>query len=516
MSFPGGKCAFKNAQDKHLVMFAIFGQHVLTLHDFPFSLQLYIQDIPLFAALMTDSHASALRPKPIRTRAWLIAFAVSLAVAIPILPMRWLGIPGPDFWPDMRQVVENGKSWFNNVTSSHPRTEGVIEANTLNTGRPVPDASVTAAEQVKILEGAARELNQRLSKAPTDPSLHNRLGVVYLSLGELDPACEQFTKAVSFSRTGIKMLRERMLAAKTAGATSEASQALLDASTLNVELSAAHSNLARVYERRGEHNKVMAELELLNREGTLFDNTTTQQQVTAQVVRPEITEGLARAESFMQTRQWPRAAAEYRRVLNYDPNIAMAHHRMGTIMAMCNDAPAAVQEFEAAAKLNPNSAQIHSDLGLAYQMIGMMPNSLQSFEKALALDPSCVDAAVNLSNTYSSLGKLEDASKVLVTAARNNPNSAKIHNNLGTIMNMQGQVMPAQIEFQKAVQLAPNMSSAHYGLGVVMMQTKNYLPAVREFKTALALNPGLLDAQAKIEEAYRKAGMASGSAQALN
>ena len=447
-------------------------------------------------------------------RALLIFGAVGLAVAVPILPLRFLGIPGPDF-PDVSQVVTTSKNWLSSVAArldsgQHPKQTTAT-----------PAISASPAEQVKMLDAAAQQLNSEIERAPSDPALQNRIGLVYLSLGDIDRACDSFQRAVGLSRMGIRTLSDRIATLKTQGATKDASIALLEASKLNTELSAAHSNLARVYEKRGEHDKVISELDLLNSEGVLFDNTAGgQRQNSAEkpgtMLSAQVARDLARAESFLQARQLPQAVNEYRRILAQDPTIAMAHHRLGTILAMTNNAGPGIDELEKAAQLDQGSWQIQNDLGIAYQSMGMVGQSTKAFERALALEPRATDAAVNLSNLYSQQGRAPDATAVLRHAIESNPRSAKAHNNLASLLSMDGKYGPAIYEFQKAVQLEPNMPSAHYGLGSALMETKNYLPAVREFKQALALNPHFVEAQLKVEEAYRKAGMSVGSVQALN
>jgi tetratricopeptide (TPR) repeat protein len=442
----------------------------------------------------------------------LILAAVGLAVAIPILPLRFLGIPGPDF-PDVAQVVTTSRNWLNKVTSGIDRLEGDQHAGM------APPLRTTPAEQVKMLQAAADQLGTDIEKSPCDPALQNRLGLVYISLGDMDKATEHFQKAISLCRLGLSALTDKIASLRQQGSTKEAAAAVLEASQLNVELSAAHSNLARLYERRGEHDKVIAELDLLNKEGVLFDNSVVPAASDSGkpgLLNPTVAHALAKAEALMQARQYPQAAVEYRRVLAEDPNVAMAHHRLGTLLIMGGNAALAVDELEMAAKLDPGSPEVLSDLGWAYQMMGLNLQAIKAYERALALEPRQTDAAINLSNIYSSCGRLHDAIAVLTQTVQNNDNSAKAHNNLGTLFCMDNKWGPAMYEFQKAVALDPNMASAHYGLGTVLLQTKSYMPAIAEFKLALALQPNLVQAQMKMEEATRKAGMTIGSAQALN
>jgi tetratricopeptide (TPR) repeat protein len=461
---------------------------------------------------MTNSQATVLQPKRFQFRAFLILCAVGAAVAVPILPLRFLGVPGPDF-PDVGQVVTTSKNWLSQVASNF---DGSGKSGGKSGDGENPSISSSPAEQVKMLDEAAQQLNKDIQNSPSDPALHNKLGLVYLSLGDVDRACEHFQSAVSLARLSLNALGDKITAFKDAGQTKQASESLLEASQINVQLSAAHSNLARVYERRGEHDKVVAELDLLNREGVLFESTAAQTQpAKPTLVNCKTAQNLARAEALMASGRFQLANEQYRQILADDPNVAMAHHRLGIILAMSNNAALAVDELEIAAKLDPPSPEIQNDLGLAYQAMGLPAQAERAFAHAVALDPRATEAAVNLSNVYASQGKVDSATSVLTQAIQNDPKSAKTHNNLGTLLSLEGKFAPALYEFEKAISLDPGMSSAHYGLGSVLLQTKSYLPAVRELKQALALNPGLTQAQAKIEEAYRKAGRESVSAQAL-
>jgi Flp pilus assembly protein TadD len=489
--------------------FSTFGDYVLTARGFSSSLPYIIVGVHQD---MTETQTQDSKPRRLQTRALLILLAVGTAVAIPILPLRFLGIPGPDF-PDVSQVVTSSKNWLSKVAS---RIESLED--TPHAGMPPPQSS-TPAEQVKMLETAADQLHIEIEKSPCDPGLQNQLGLVYVSLGDIDKARAGFQKAISLSRLDINGLADKITALRSQGKTKEASLELLQAAKMNVELSAAHSNLARLYENRGEHDKVIAELDMLNKEGVLFDNSVLPAGSDGSrqaMLNPTVARDLARAEALMQARQLPQAETEYKRVLAEDPRVGMAHHRLGTIMLLTNNAPAAVKELELAAKLDPGSPEVLSDLGWAYQQTGMNVQAAKAYERALALEPRQTDAAINLSNLYSSCGRVHDAIVVLSQAVQTNQDSAKAHNNLGTLFSLDGRWGPAFYEFQKAVTLEPNMASAHYGLGTVLMQNKNYTQAVQEFKQALTLQPNLAQAQMKIDEAYRKIGMTVGSAQALN
>ena len=454
---------------------------------------------------MSDLHAGAIKPENTRMRAWVICLTLAIAVAIPILPLKFLGVPGPDFF-HVHQVVEGSRTWLNSIAS--PRTGAVTSPES-----PAETGTDSLPERVKLMGQAAQSLSSQLEKTPDDPDLHNQLGLIYFSLDDVDSALCHFQTSVSLCRQKLNNLHHDMSTMSAQGKTTNASQAVLSCSKLGIALSAAHSNLARLYESRGEHDKVLSELDLVNSDGVLFSGNINQEPhaLPTQSLPPEAVSALARAEALMQLGQYQQADLEYRKVLAFDPQVALAHHRLGTISAMTNDPTMAVDELAAAAKLDPKNDRIQYELGMACQAARMKDPAVACFQKAIALSPKNIDSALNLSTLYASDGHLDEAASVLKTAVRFDPLSAKAHNNLATILSLGGDYSRSLAEFQHALRLAPDMASAHYGIGVVLLQTKSYTEAITSFKQALALDPHLLDAQSKIEECYHKAGLASTS-----
>lgn len=463
---------------------------------------------------MVQTQSLKPRQRQFRARAWVILATVGLAVTIPILPLGFLGIPGPDFLGDVRQVVETSKSWFSGLGSN------TLTANKSQTGDTASDKArqpgIAPATRVKVLERAAGALTRELDRNPQDPSLHNRLGIIFLSLGEVDDANQHFTRAVELSKRQLNLLSNQLASCK--GGADEATTFLVEASKVNIELLAAHSNLARLYERMGRHDKVLIELEAMNAESVLPLATPETADVSdpGQRLSPQVASQVARAESLLQSHAVGPAGDEYRRIIAAHPTLAIAHERLGFIAALSGNTVGALDELEAAARLNPRSSQIRNELGAAYNSLGFVDKAEEAFRQALEVDSGCVDAALNLSNIYATRGELDLAANVLNLTNRANARSAKLHNNLATIYAMKGEATRARFEFQKALSLDPTMASAYYGLGVSLADSGSYVEAIHQYKQALYYNPHLFGVQAKIDQAYRKAGIATGHTQIVN
>ncbi len=370
-------------------------------------------------------------------------------------------------------------------------------------------ASNGTATYVQALDHAAAQLSSEIQHRPSDPSLQNRLGLIYLTLGDSKAAEQCFQNAVTLSRGAISAYATNVEKFKGQGKMSDASKQVLEASQASIELAAAHSNLARVYDQRGDRKAVIAELDQINKDGALFSSGfgtgTNNGKLSSNDgnLSARDTQMLAQAESMFKANQLGPALETYRRLAEANPRLAFVQDRIGLISVMTGDVNSGIEAWEKAAKLNPGSATIQGNLGLAYHQLGMDKESESSFRKALVLNPSLEEAALNLGELLSAKGDFKGAVAVMSDATKHCPNSARAANNLGTMLSMSGNYSDAISSFHRAIRLDPGMSSAHYGMGMALMKMHKYAAAIPELKIALALNGKLIDAQNKIEEAQK-------------
>lgn len=435
-------------------------------------------------------------------RLFVILGLVFILVSLPILPLRFLGIPGPG-----PQISDLGHWLFGNK----PKPQSTIVA------RPQAVAH-HPLQQVRLLEQAAQDLLLKCNAAPSEPSLQNQAGLVYFELGEMDKATQHFQRAVDLARVKLIDISRRQRAYQMQGNLTAALTSVQESTQASVELSAAHSNLARVYERLGDHAQVVAQLEQLSKDSVVGEgNMPAAVSEPAQVTQnPAVMRLLSQGQMLMSARQYCAGLQIFRNALALDPQCALAHHQLGLAAAMTGNGHLAVQELQIATQLKPGDAVAHNNLGLAELSIGKIPQAQTEFEKAVALDPGLIDGFVNLGDVYSSSGNYAAAGHAFEQAVRHNPNSAVAHNDLGSVYSLQGNSEAAINQFQQALAISPDMASAHYGLGLALYNQKNYPQAVSELKRALTLDPGLEGAHAKIDEAIRKAGVASGGAYGFN
>lgn len=436
-------------------------------------------------------------------RLLLLLSACLVIISLPVIPYRSLGIKTPSL-PSMNQIAEDGNRLLNNVV---PVILGSISGS-------APRQS--ARQDLKSLDQASDQLLDEINKNPSDPSLHNRVAIIYAGMGDYTAAVSHFEKAVESSRSQILLLSAQEKELRAKGEKAAAAKAVLDVSKLNVELSAAHSSLARVYGELGQHDKVVAELDALNKD-IVFGSGLSKKSATTTVAQgtsdhrlnQKTLISLARAQAFMQAHRIPEAMQEYRNVIAAEPQSAIAHEKLGLAALFVNNSNLAVTELETATRLEPDHSSTHNALGLAYQAEGNGQKAQVEFEKALSLNPKDAEAAFNLGTIFAGTGRYGPAAEAFKKAIAANPKAPMAHNHLGTLLSLSGEYRQAIQEFQTALTLAPDLASSHYGLGLALYNLKDYPSSIREFKRALVLNPALSDAHNKIEMAYRKSGLAS-------
>lgn len=120
---------------------------------------------------------------------------------------------------------------------------------------------------------------------------------------------------------------------------------------------------------------------------------------------PSIEELLERADSARLDGNYDEAVANYKRVLELDPNNARAHLGLGLIYSFGWEGmfAEACIELEKAIELSPPDPELWVYLGKAYQQVGWMEDSQEAFakskeafQKALEIDPSNEEAIKQL------------------------------------------------------------------------------------------------------------------------
>lgn len=444
------------------------------------------------------------RRKRSRRNPWIFLVIALALVTVPVLPLKFIGIPGPDFTqvPHLGSMLEK----FQGKNEQKPKARSQKHA--------LSPASIKSKD-VELLDKTAQTLLRRISDKPEEPSLHNRLGLTLMELGENHTAITHFNQAIKLSKAKVSKLRAKANKAKQQNDINTAAEYITDISQVEIQLTAAHSSLARVYERLGKSDKVIYHLNELDKEVVLA-GTYRGKKGSSTIAKAKDSKKddsrlnattasiLAKANALKEAGRLQESIKEYKRLIEMAPKLEVAHLELGLTALRAHDYWLAENELKHTIKLNPNNATAHNALGDIYQSSQRTEKAIEQYTKTMALNPKISQAAFSLGNIYASKGQYAEAKEAFRSATKGNPKSAFAHNNFATMCSLSGDYQTAIVEFREAIRLSPDMASSHYGLGIALMNLKQYNQAIPAFKRALVLNPSLVDAHNKIAIAQRK------------
>jgi tetratricopeptide (TPR) repeat protein len=150
--------------------------------------------------------------------------------------------------------------------------------------------------------------------------------------------------------------------------------------------------------------------EVLYHAGRLFGNFAfLAAQKLSQTAPDSIWTRQAAGEAYEADGQLERAVAEYRKVLELDPNRRGIHFRLGRALLRESEEPdtvaQAMQEFEAELKADPTNANAAYELGEIQRTRGELEPARARFEQAVEHYPEFEQAQLALGGVLTSLGK---------------------------------------------------------------------------------------------------------------
>ncbi len=167
----------------------------------------------------------------------------------------------------------------------------------------------------------------------------------------------------------------------------------------------------------------------------------------------------------------------------------------------------AVEAFKQAVKLNPNLAAAHHGLGSVYNNMGRASDALEPLKTAARLDPNNSAIHLNLGVIYGNLRRPDDALAELNTAKLLSPKDARIYNEIGNVLhNAAGRIEDALAMYAEARRLNPNVPAFHHNIGLMLMRLGRFSEAVAPLEEAMRLEPNYRNARYFLSDAYSKVG----------
>jgi Tfp pilus assembly protein PilF len=193
--------------------------------------------------------------------------------------------------------------------------------------------------------------------------------------------------------------------------------------------------------------------------------------------------GVALLEQF----KYNEAADSFRRALQLDPKLGIAHVNLTIALYNVPDLEGASREAKVAAQLLPDSPQVTFMLGLIARAQNRTQDATASFQRVAAMDPQDVGANVNLGQLLLEQRKYQEAASVLQKALAAEPYNITAAYNLGIALLRGGQ----REEGQRVMQRFQALRQSGYGtaIGQKYLEQGHYAEAI----SSTGAEPDLVD-----------------------
>jgi tetratricopeptide (TPR) repeat protein len=169
------------------------------------------------------------------------------------------------------------------------------------------------------------------------------------------------------------------------------------------------------------------------------------------------------AEAYESQGDWDKAATEYRKILEQNPQRHGIHYRLGRVLLSKTppDVENAKKELNEELKIDPKNAAAEFVLGETARQSGQWDEAIAHFSKAARLDEGFQEAYLALGMSLNSAGRFADALPPLESYVKMQPGDPAGHYQLGTAYARTGHKEEAQREMklqQEAAAKAPRTS----------------------------------------------------------
>jgi tetratricopeptide (TPR) repeat protein len=108
-----------------------------------------------------------------------------------------------------------------------------------------------------------------------------------------------------------------------------------------------------------------------------------------------------------------------------DPQQVTADYESGYRQVQAGDYKAAIKSFKRVLDANPNHALAYTNMAYSYRKLGDYKRAVSLYEKALALEPNLPEAHEYMGEALLALGRIEEAQKHLLILEKLDPKLAE-------------------------------------------------------------------------------------------
>jgi tetratricopeptide (TPR) repeat protein len=219
--------------------------------------------------------------------------------------------------------------------------------------------------------------------------------------------------------------------------------------------------------------------------------------------------------AFMEYGYVDESLAAFRRVVESEPNYAVAWFNLGTIYLNKKQYSDARKCLLEAARLNPQDADAWNNLGIVSGELAQYDQALEEFHKAARVNPNYILAVQNMIGIYEFQGRTEDAQKTLEELVSMAPENPDLRLSLANILMEQQENEQARKELEVAIRFEPQRADIINNLGVVLMRLGEIKAALDRFQECQRIAPDFDRPYVNAALIYQRAGQPSEAQQLL-
>ncbi len=191
--------------------------------------------------------------------------------------------------------------------------------------------------------------------------------------------------------------------------------------------------------------------------------------------------------------QFTEAIRQFRKALQIQPDLVLAHFNLGFVLALQNKLPDAAESFQRTLELQPEFTEAHIRLARVLEKMNDPAEARAHYERTIEIDPDFEDGHLGLGMLFAQEGKLPEAVQAIERALEIRPVDETKHLMLVKILLKQVQLDQAAKHGRQALEIEPDHLAAQLSLGRIELQRGKLTAAVDLFRKSLAINDELAD-----------------------
>ena len=237
---------------------------------------------------------------------------------------------------------------------------------------------------------------------------------------------------------------------------------------------------------------------------------------------PGVAEAVNKGFNLLSRNDAAGAEAAFRKAIDLQPELEMAHRGLGLALRARGQNEAAVRELQVATRLDPSDADAHYALAMTAWTLSNQPSASTrakgtalpdygalaagEFGKLAALRPQDASLRLILTEIDLQVGRKEDALSEAQEAVRLAPDNSRAHLALGYAYFAGAEEDKAAAEYEKALKLNPKEGEAYLALGQIRFFQRRYAQAAENFQQAIQVSPNLPSAYAGMAKIFLQQG----------